>query len=184
MRRASGLTVVSRRDFCRIGLGIGGLTLAEGCTDGGLGGVQTGPLGGGDDDGSNTGTPPDAPPQVTPDAPPSGPACTTSALDVGPASSFVNGTPKYFSSGSLFVVRDSGGLYALTARCTHQGVTCSVSSGRFRCPAHGALFNFDGSIISGPVSQPLRHYAMCILSNGNVGVITSQTVSASDRLVV
>jgi nitrite reductase/ring-hydroxylating ferredoxin subunit len=83
----------------------------------------------------------------------------------------------------MFVARDAGGLYALTARCTHEGATCIVQSGDFYCPRHGAEFTFDGAVISGPVSHPLGHYGLCILSNGNLGLQTSTTVSATTRLV-
>jgi len=179
MRRARGLVEISRRDFCRaaaIGLAV------VGCTDGSVGVIHTGPLGEGDDTGPTDGnTGGDSPPP-----PPDGPVatCVGGELDVGAASSFVIGTPVYVSTSKLFVVRDGGGLYALTARCTHEGVACTVSGGNFRCPRHGALFTLDGAIISGPVIQPLKHYAMCTLPNGNVAVNTATTVAASTRLNV
>lgn len=178
MRRARGLVAISRRDFCRaaaIGLAV------VGCTDGTIGVIHTGPLGGGDDTAPPDGTTPvDGPPPPPPDGPAA--TCVGGELDVGAPGSFVLDTPVYVSASRLFVVRDSGGLYALTARCTHEGVTCNVSSGRFKCPRHGALFTFDGAIISGPVITPLKHYAMCTLANGNVAVNTAMTVSASTRL--
>jgi len=179
------LVALSRREFCGLGVGLGvGLALV-GCTDGSLGVVQTGPLGAGDDDGMTDASmsSPDGSTTNPPDAP-QGSTCGTGALDVGAASSFVTGTPKYFSNGTLFVARDAGGLYALTARCTHEGKTCTIQSQQFYCPRHGARFTFNGAVVSGPVSQPLKHFAMCTLANGNVGVLTNQTVSATTRLVV
>jgi len=174
MRRARGLVEFSRRDFCALA---GSLALAA-CTQG-HSGIETGPLGAGDDDG----TPPDATisQDAAVDAPPAA-TCGTGAIDVGAPSSFVLNTPKYFSNGNLFVVRDSGGLYALTARCTHEGKTCSVQGQNIHCPRHNAFFTFDGAVVSGPVSQPLKHFAMCTLANGNVGVMTNQTVAAATRL--
>jgi len=168
---------MSRRDFCRaaaIGLAV------VGCTDGTVGVIRTGPLGGGDD----TGPPPDGSPGIDAPLPPDGPAatCAGGELDVGAPSSFVLDSPVYVSASRLFVVRDSGGLYALTARCTHDGVTCNVNSGNFKCPRHGALFTYNGAIISGPVITPLKHYAMCTLPGGNVAVNTGMTVSAATRL--
>jgi Rieske Fe-S protein len=71
----------------------------------------------------------------------------------------------------------------LTARCTHDGVTISAESSDFYCPAHGATFNFNGTVTQGPAFTNLVHYAMCTLANGHVGVIKSQTVSQSQRLV-
>ena len=116
-----------------------------------------------------------------PDANQGGPTCTGTVTDCGaPPSSFTS-TPKSISS-KFFVVRDSGGLYAVSAKCTHEGATLTNDGSEFYCPRHGATFDYDGNILGGPVSVPLVHYAMCITSTGNVGVNTSQTVSESTRM--
>jgi nitrite reductase/ring-hydroxylating ferredoxin subunit len=190
MRRAPGLIELSRRDFCE--LACVGAALAA-CSDG-TGAIQTGALGpGGDDTGA-----PDAPDGQNPDGgigpgvdahvgtdagTQQGVACTGTPIDVGPASTFLANKPIYNSTGKFFVVRDSGGLYAVTAKCTHEGAVMTVSGPHYFCPRHGATFQFDGTIISGPVSQPLVHYAMCNMSNGNIGVETTMTVSKTQRLV-
>jgi len=178
--------MLSRRGFC---------TLAAGCAvtacaaDGGL--VQIGPIGGGSGDDTklpdadpgspdaNRTVPPDA--MVSPDAS-TNPACASGVTDVGLPSAFALNTPKLFSTKGFFVVRDSGGLYALSALCTHEFATMGVSSGHFLCPRHGAEFTFNGAIIGGPVNRPLVHYPMCVMSSGHVGVDTSTTTTASDRL--
>jgi cytochrome b6-f complex iron-sulfur subunit len=107
---------------------------------------------------------------------------TTGALDVGAPSTFTLNTPVYFSAGFVFVVRDANGLYALTARCPHQGFTTRVQGNDFVCPRHGSLFSFDGAVLTGPAAAPLVHFAMCMLDNGHVGVLTAQTVADSVRL--
>jgi Rieske Fe-S protein len=166
MKRSPALSCISRREFCAaIGLATGGLVIA-GCSS---------------DSGNGT---PDA--TTTPDAAGSGGggACATSGTDVGSASTFVLNTPVYVASGRFFVVRDSGGLFAVSARCTHQGVTVAVSGAQYRCPAHGATFKFDGTVTSGPASTSLVHYAMCTLANGHIGVSATTTVSAATRLAV
>lgn len=187
MRRANGLRVdLSRRDFC--GLACAGLAAAA-CT-GSTSAIQTGALGGGDDDASpDANNPGDGPnPQqdggVTGgDAASSTVACTTTMIDVGAASSFALNTPVYVSAAKCFIVRDAGGLYAVSAKCTHEGAIMNVSGSDYRCPRHGALFKFDGTIVSGPVSQALVHYAMCDAAGGHVAVETSMTVSKTQRLV-
>src|SRR5262249_47399953 len=98
-------------------------------------------------------------------------------------SSFMMNTPVYVSTGRFFVVRDAGGLYALTAKCTHEGVICVVSGGGFVCNRHGAEFTFDGAVTMGPAIFPLVHYGMCTLAGGHVGVQTTMTVAASTRLM-
>ena len=154
MKRPDGLITLSRRQFCT-GL-VGGVAIAA-CS------VSDPPV-------------VDAPAQ-------SGGVCpTTGALDVGAPSTFTLDTPVYFASGFLFVVRDANGLYALTARCPHQGFTTRVQGMDFFCPRHGSLFDFNGAVLTGPAAAPLVHYAMCTLPSGNVGVLTSQTVPNTDRL--
>jgi cytochrome b6-f complex iron-sulfur subunit len=179
MRRAAGLVELSRREFCALA---GTLTLF-GCTDGDTGAIRTGPLGGGDD-----GQPIDAPAGVGGDAATTadasmGAVCTGSPTDVGAPTAFAMNTPVYIASGRFFVVRDAGGVYAFSASCTHEGVTCAVSSGKIRCPRHGALFTFNGAVVSGPVSKPLVHYSMCTMASGHLGVTTSSIVPATTRLV-
>mgnify|MGYP001548056224 CR=1 FL=1 len=160
MKRPDVLFTISRRQFCSGVAGCVGLAMAAGC--------------GGSSDGPGI----DAPAQ-------SGGVCpTTRALDVGAPSTFTLNTPVYFAMGFVFVVRDANGLYALTARCPHQGFTTRVEGTDFVCPRHGSQFSFDGAVLTGPATQPLVHYAMCTLDNGHVGVLTSQTVSDSERLDV
>ncbi|HTJ42255.1 MAG TPA: Rieske 2Fe-2S domain-containing protein [Kofleriaceae bacterium] len=205
MKRAVELIEISRREFCA---GCAGLVLLASCAPSTAPPVATGPLGDSPDapdqdppDASDPdarpGTPdakpaPDAKPG-TPDAKPlpdahptpdanSGPTCSSTPTDCGaPPSSFASGSPKLIGS-KFYVVRDSGGLYALSSKCTHEGATNNVSSGVFLCPRHGAKFTFDGDVISGPVFTGLVHYEMCLLANGNVGVNTSKTVSQSTRM--
>jgi nitrite reductase/ring-hydroxylating ferredoxin subunit len=125
---------------------------------------------------------PDAAP--TPDASTTGPTCSTSFQDAGAPSSFVSGTAVYFRSMNLFVMRDSGGLYAVSSICTHEGATLTQRSTQFYCPRHGATFDLNGNVRSGPVSRGLVHYAMCVMSTGHVGVNPSQQTSQSTRLSV
>ena len=181
MKRASGLIELSRRDFCAFAC----LGIAEaGCLDGGTGAVQTGGL-----DGTGNQSP-DAGSGVLPgDAGVTNPdggaaSCSGTYTDVGAVSVFTLNTPKYLSSIGMFVVKDASGFYALTSRCTHQGVTLQVSGGtKFHCNAHGADFTFNGAVIDGPTFTPLQHYAMCTLANGNLGVETTMKVAATVRLV-
>ncbi|HEY5951413.1 MAG TPA: Rieske (2Fe-2S) protein [Kofleriaceae bacterium] len=162
-----------------------GLTLA-GCIDGDTGIIETGPLGGGSGSGSGSnGQGPDAGNGTTP-SPDAGTAAacpTTGATDVGTATTFMSNKPVYYNGGNFFVVRDAGGLYAVSARCTHEGATCVVQTTQFYCPRHAARFDLNGGIVSGPVIKALPHYAMCMLPNGHVGVLTSMNVPKTDRLV-
>jgi nitrite reductase/ring-hydroxylating ferredoxin subunit len=127
---------------------------------------------------------PPPPPPIDAAVPPMG-TCTAgpSYTDCGAPSAFTSGNATYFSSGDFFVVRDAGGLYAVSSICTHAGCTLTKQSGHFYCPCHGAKFNYDGSIISGPVFMTLVHFVICLLSSGHVGVDPNTTTSTSTRLV-
>lgn len=184
MRRADGLYDITRRDLFTIaGAGCVGLAIA-GCIDGDTSPIQTGPLNGdgqspvdsGTGMGSGSGTGSGS------GSGSAGPTCGTGATDVGAPSTFILNKPVYTSSGRFFVVRDAGGLFAVTALCTHEGAVCTISGSDYRCPRHGALFTFDGTIVSGPVSTPLKHYSMCTLANGHVGVDTTKVVAKTVRL--
>jgi nitrite reductase/ring-hydroxylating ferredoxin subunit len=108
--------------------------------------------------------------------------CTGTATDIGAPSTFTT-TPKYFSANGVFIVRDAGGLYAVSSKCTHQGVTLTAQSTKFHCSAHGADFSLTGAVLDGPTSTALKHYTLCLLSNGNVGLQTT-TVASTVRLNV
>ncbi len=186
MRRAKGLVELSRREFCGLAAASYLGLAVSACTDGSNSAVQTGPLGGSGPDAGKQ-PPPDGhqppgdAPQMGGDAS-MGVACNGSPIDVGPASSFQLDTPVYHSTGKFFVVKDSGGFYALTAVCTHEGATCTTQGGNIYCPRHGAQFTYNGDVVSGPVFTGLVHYAMCNMTNGNLGVMTSMQVSKSTRI--
>ena len=111
--------------------------------------------------------------------------CTALPTAAGNASNYtVGGTPKMFGSGSkeFFVVRDSGGLYAVSAICTHSGCTNQYQgTSGFYCPCHGATFDLNGGSPTSPAHSALKHYAMCVDASGNVTVNTSTSVSATLR---
>ena len=181
MRRAEGLVEISRRQFCGGVATCIGLTLA-GCVDGDTGVIETGPLGGGSQ-GSNNHSPDAGVTTPPPDAGTAAACPSTGATDVGAATTFMTNKPVYYSTGNFFVVRDSGGLYAVSSRCTHEGATCVVQTNQFYCPRHAARFDLNGGVVSGPVITALSHYAMCMLSNGHIGVVTSMKVAKTVRLV-
>ena len=158
MRRTPKLVTFTRREVCGGLAACIGAIVVSGC-------------------GGDSGTAPDASPDSN-----GGGMCGATGTDVGAPSTFTLNKPVYFASKNIFVVRDTGGLYALTARCTHQGVTVVAETTDFFCPGHGATFNFNGDVTQGPANAPLQHYAMCTLPNGHVGVDTSMTVAKTVRL--
>ena len=153
MKRSLAVVSVSRRQFCEGLASCLGLAAIAGCTTGQPSGTDA-----------------------------AGGTCGSQNIDVGPAATFVANMPVFFSGGIFFVVRDASGLYAVSATCTHEGGTINVVGSDYVCPRHGAQFQFDGTVISGPAVLPLPHLEMCVLANGNIGVNPAVKVDAAQRL--
>lgn len=112
--------------------------------------------------------------------PPSGPvsAGNVSALAVGAMLVLSN----------IVIARDSSGVYAMSAICTHAGcflddASTTIAAGLY-CPCHGSSFDGDGVVIGGPARAALQHYAVTIAADGSLTVDGSQPVLASTRTPV
>ena len=112
---------------------------------------------------------------------PSGP------VQAGNASLVAVGTLRAVSS-NLILGRDAGGLYAMTAVCTHQGCAVNVvgNSGQqtLLCPCHASTFNNSGAVTRGPAQRPLQHYQVDIAADGTITIQGSQPVASSARTAV
>jgi glycine/D-amino acid oxidase-like deaminating enzyme/nitrite reductase/ring-hydroxylating ferredoxin subunit len=53
---------------------------------------------------------------------------------------------------------DTGGVHAVSARCTHLGCIVSFNEAEtaWECPCHGSRFGIDGAVIQGPANRPLE----------------------------
>lgn len=178
---------IDRRGFCQLAAAcFAGLAL------GGCGGdsdvIHTGPLDEPDGDSGDDQPMPDGAvgaidARLPPDASTVGTCTGSGQVDVGAPGTFAINTATLFLAQRLYIVRDSGGLYAVSSQCTHHSsATLGISSGRFRCPRHGAIFTYNGDVVSGPVVFGLVHYSLCLLGTGHVGVNPGVTASQSARL--
>lgn len=147
----------------------GGGSTGGGSTGGGTGGGSTG---GGTDGGSTGGTG-------------GGGATCSGSVDCGAISNMAVGTARHFTDNNnydIFVCRDQGGIFAMTALCPHR--YCEVelqSDNTFFCNCHGAQFDFDGQHPTYPAYTGLEHYAVCIDGGGHVIVDYNSVVAASTR---
>jgi cytochrome b6-f complex iron-sulfur subunit len=105
-------------------------------------------------------------------------------VDAGTASDYALGTIRRIEQGPIFVARDELGLYAMSAMCTHLGCTVDIGSDRLPCPCHGSEFDFEGNVLEGPATDPLRHYAVYVAGDGRVRVATDEPVDPSSRTAV
>jgi cytochrome b6-f complex iron-sulfur subunit len=102
----------------------------------------------------------------------------------GPPADFPPGELTALTTGPALIGRDEGGLFALSATCTHLGCTVGRSGEELACPCHGSRFTTDGTNLAGPAVRPLPYLALALNSDGLVEVNLDQPVDASARLQV
>ena len=61
------------------------------------------------------------------------------------------------SEVTYILARNSEGLIAMNATCTHNGCTVAIAAEGLLCPCHSALFDpKNGALLRGPASYPLE----------------------------
>ncbi len=65
------------------------------------------------------------------------------------------------SGQRVIVFQSEDQLFALSAKCTHEGCTVTFQPGQsvIWCPCHDGRFDLTGRVLSGPPPQPLVRYA-------------------------
>ncbi len=182
---------ISRREFCAVA-GAGLVVINVAACGGSGGGISFGTDDGGAPatdgaviDLAHNGGTPDLAHGNNPDLAQGGGACS-GKVNAGPAASIAMGTAKYLSGTGykLFACRDGGGLFALSAICTHSGCTNTFRAPNmdFYCSCHGSDFSFTGAVLRGPAVSPLVHYACCLDGSGNLLVDSTKTVASTTRI--
>lgn len=54
---------------------------------------------------------------------------------------------------------DAASVLAFDAVCPHAACTVTWGASQFNCDCHGSQFNADGSVLTGPSTQPLGSFA-------------------------
>ncbi|HEY7709035.1 MAG TPA: ubiquinol-cytochrome c reductase iron-sulfur subunit, partial [Candidatus Entotheonella sp.] len=103
-----------------------------------------------------------------------------------PSQRFDAGKPEDYQVGEVstrlqqeqrvWIIRNSEGMYALIAICTHLGCTPIwwPTEHRFKCPCHGSNFLIDGQNVAGPAPVPLFRAAIGLDSAGRIVVDKAQ----------
>jgi len=81
----------------------------------------------------------------------------------------------YVRTHRVWIVRDSGGIYALHAKCTHLGCTpvWREPEGTFKCPCHGSGFTREGLPFEGPAPRPLERVQIGLAADGRLELDTA-----------
>jgi cytochrome b6-f complex iron-sulfur subunit len=75
----------------------------------------------------------------------------------GSPTDYPEGTVRFNKERKAYVIGGPGGVYALSAVCTHLGCITRFLSDQnvIACPCHGSRFDPEGNVIEGPAPRPL-----------------------------
>lgn len=93
----------------------------------------------------------------------------------GSALDYPEGTVRFNREQRAYVIGGGGGVFALSAVCTHLGcITRFLSDERaIACPCHGSRFDLEGNVVHGPAPRPLPWLEVQADAAGNLVVDTS-----------
>jgi Rieske Fe-S protein len=111
-------------------------------------------------------------------------------IPAGNVSDLTVGTLKAVSAAPAAIGRDSGGIYAMTLVCTHEGCDLRTSQGgsvtptRIHCGCHGSEYNGQGAVLLPPSTRPLDHLDVTVDPSGALTIHGDTVVPANARLIV
>jgi isorenieratene synthase len=90
---------------------------------------------------------------------------------------------EYFGAGDNVYVTIPGGKEAISLSCTHQGCTVQKQNdGQFHCPCHGAVFDTEGRVVSGPAQRDLPRFKVVAKKADEVQLAAAIDDSKSQKL--
>jgi cytochrome b6-f complex iron-sulfur subunit len=100
------------------------------------------------------------------------------AFSAGTPLDFPEGTVRFDKEHRAYVIGAPGGVYALSAVCTHLGCITRYRSDEnaIACPCHGSRFDLEGDVVNGPAPRPLPWLDVQVDAAGNLVVDTSVVV--------
>ena len=100
------------------------------------------------------------------------------AFRAGSPADYPEGTVRFHKAQRAYVVGAAGGIYALSAVCTHLGcITRYVSDeNAIACPCHGSRFDIEGAVIHGPAPKSLPWLEATVDAAGNLVVDTAVVI--------
>jgi cytochrome b6-f complex iron-sulfur subunit len=100
------------------------------------------------------------------------------AFRAGSPLDYPEGTVRFHKAQRAYVVGTAGGVYAMSAVCTHLGcITRFVSDeNAIACPCHGSRFDIEGAVTHGPAPQALPWLEASVDAAGNLVVDTAVVI--------
>lgn len=86
---------------------------------------------------------------------------------------------KFQSQHRIWVVRNSEGIFVISAVCTHLGCTpdWKASENKFKCPCHGSGYDAEGINFEGPAPRPMDRAQVELDPEGQIVVDLSHLYS-------
>ncbi len=99
-------------------------------------------------------------------------------FNAGSPLDYPDGTVRFNRERRAYVVGGDGGIYAMSAVCTHLGcITRYVSDeNAIACPCHGSRFDLEGNVTHGPAPHPLPWLEVRLDDKGHLVVDTSVVI--------
>jgi cytochrome b6-f complex iron-sulfur subunit len=99
---------------------------------------------------------------------------------------YPEGTIRFDEEHRAYIVGGQGGVFALSAVCTHLGCITRyhADEGVIACPCHGSRFDAEGSVVHGPAPRALPWLEVKADGDGNLTVDTSVVVPRGKVLKV
>ena len=91
---------------------------------------------------------------------------------------YPEGTIKFDEEHRAYIVGGQGGVFALSAVCTHLGCITRyhADEGVISCPCHGSRFDPEGNVVHGPAPRSLPWLEVKADVDGNLTVDTGVAV--------
>ncbi|HMJ71323.1 MAG TPA: Rieske 2Fe-2S domain-containing protein [Cyclobacteriaceae bacterium] len=94
-----------------------------------------------------------------------------------------------FEESDMAIVRDAQAAYdillvrqsplqydAIYMRCTHGSYAVGTTNDGIACPAHGSIFDYDGTVRTGPATEPLLRFPTELDNNNGIVTINIQAL--------
>lgn len=83
---------------------------------------------------------------------------------------------KWVKDQRVWIIRETTGIYAILARCTHLGCTPKWlrTEAKYKCPCHGSGFTMEGINFEGPAPRALERLKITLAADGQIQVDKSK----------